>query len=112
MRKFNLFEKNCIEKVVFSEEFPIRVITSILKKGLTNDEVHEHPEDCECYFVLEGEIQLEINGKIILVDSNELCVVEKNEKHRIVQALKDSRLIIIRSRIGLIERIPKKCGLC
>jgi len=108
MKKHTLFEKKGINRIIFSEEFPLRVIESYLPRGPTNESPHKHPQDIECYFVLAGEIILEVEGKKYPLKKGELSVVLQGENHRIVEVKKTTKIIVVRSRKGKIERIPPK----
>lgn len=54
----------------------------------TQDKLHYHIKSNEFYITLEWEWILEIEGKEMVLQQNEMIMVEPNEKHRIIKATK------------------------
>ncbi|MDD4332851.1 MAG: cupin domain-containing protein [Patescibacteria group bacterium] len=72
-------------------EIPIGVSFVTIDKNNQDemqDKLHYHLKSKEFYIILEGEGILEVENKEIILNSNSMIMVEPNEKHRIVKAIK------------------------
>jgi mannose-6-phosphate isomerase-like protein (cupin superfamily) len=83
----NLFEYKTIEKMNGHN------FTLIKAKNRTLD-FHTHQDSDEAFYIVEGQMKLELRDKIVHLNTGEMCVVPKGIEHRPVCEKEVTALLI------------------
>lgn len=86
-----------LKQVLLSNDETSSNITQIaitrLKQGEMVEE-HSHPDMLECFFLINGNLQIKINGAVYQCTENDFIMVDCNERHEL-KAFTDCRFMTI-----------------
>ncbi|MFC1790056.1 cupin domain-containing protein [Patescibacteria group bacterium] len=67
--------------------------------------LHYHTKDSEYFYVLHGELILEVEGKKIKVKKGECLETEPGEKHKVTSFEKNTEYIVVRTNLLPGEKV-------
>ena len=68
--------------------------TLIKSEGKGKLDFHSHPDSDEVFFIIEGEMKIEFEEKIISLKAGEMCIVPKGVLHRPIVETKVTNMLI------------------
>ena len=69
------------------------------------EKLHYHYKDSECFYVLEGTLTINVNGKDIIIEKGQCLETEPLEKHKIVGLSGNCEYMIVRTNILPAEKV-------
>ncbi len=67
---------------------------TLIKATAATLEFHSHPDSDEVFLVVEGEMKLEFEDRIVPLKAGELCIVPKGVRHRPIVETAVTNLLI------------------
>lgn len=69
------------------------------------EKLHYHTKDSEYFYVLQGELKVNVGGKRTSIKKGECLEAQPGEKHKIISLKKDTEYIVVRTNLLPGEKV-------